>query len=243
MSSIKIVLALASAFVLCSVPAFAEDEPGPASQSDLIRIIKLSGADRPVRDIAGQLSDRFFEYLKTANPDAPARAHMVMNEEFRRQSDRTKDFFLETLAAEYGKHLNEDEVDFLLEAFKNPIMQKFVSLDSKLSRANDKVAQEWGVRIAKVAWPRITSRIDEEFKGQNGSTADHQAAVKHDPAAVEEAPVAPAEATDQDMEPKALGADGPLTEKAGQPYVEELPEEALKKMTKEKAETEPLPGG
>lgn len=253
MNSIKIVLALAAAILLSPGPATAGDEPGPASQSDLIRIIRLSGADRPLRDMAGQLSDRFFEYLKTANPDAPARAHMVMNEEFSRQADRTEDYFLETLAAEYGKHLNEDEVDFLLDVYKNPVMKKFVSLDSKLSRASNKVAQNWGVRIAKVAWPKITERIDEEFKGQAGSTADHQAAVEQDPAAVEELPATepavqesaakeidiqiPLQATDESASPATA------QEEVEQPYVEELPEEALEKMAREKAETETVPGG
>jgi hypothetical protein len=150
--------ALATSLMLSAAAIGADDSLTPEKQTDIRRLMEMTGGTSIARQFATASSQQMFQMLRKARPDIPDRALVVMNQELMGLfSERMTgpDSLFDQIVPIYHRHLSHAEIRELIAFYESPIGRKTIAIMPQVVGESMQAGQRWGMALG----PEIQRRI------------------------------------------------------------------------------------
>jgi hypothetical protein len=133
----------------------ASQKVDPATEADIRQLMDLLGMKATVARTMKNTADGMRPLLLRAFPAGPYRERLVQLffEKFRTNMD--PDYILNLTIPAYAQYLSDDEVKQLIQFYKTPLGQKWVSVQPKVAAGLAPTARSWGSKIARQSMTEV----------------------------------------------------------------------------------------
>jgi hypothetical protein len=137
----------------------ASQKVDPATEADIRQLMDLLGMKATVA-----------RTMKNTADAGPYRERLVQLffEKFRTNMD--PDYILNLTIPAYAQYLSDDEVKQLIQFYKTPLGQKWVSVQPKVAAGLAPTARSWGSKIARQSMTEVLQEHPDLAKRPRGST-------------------------------------------------------------------------
>lgn len=152
------------AVLLSIVPTAWAQAPAtqPPPDPDVLRLMKLTGADKTGAMISSLLATRILQQLHQQHPDIPARAidiaKTTLDDEFK-EAFAPDGPLVRDLAAIWSRHFTHDEILGLIDFYQTPLGRKVVDATPEVARDAAQTSAAW----AQQKLPELQKKIQDRL--------------------------------------------------------------------------------
>ena len=125
--------------------ASAEKKVDEAKRADIVKMLKLTGADKN----AMQMIEQMISMQKNANPAVPADFWDKFVKEVNGED------LINLTVPSWEKHYTHDEIKELIKFYQSPIGKKMISVQPMIMQESMMAGQKWGMDIARKIAERL----------------------------------------------------------------------------------------
>ena len=149
-------------FVLLQVQYLCAAEISKEFQSDIVRLLKMTGAEALGVQMGVAITNQMIDSLMKQDPKIPPKAVALIKDEISVVIAEEMPKLMTEIVPVYAKHFTQDEIKGLIAFYGTPLGKK--SIEAMPAVMNDcmQVGQAWGKSIAPRLVPRLESRLKRE---------------------------------------------------------------------------------
>ena len=151
-------------FLTCSATFADEFKISSEKRSDIIKLIKMTGAQNVASQVANVTAGQLFDEMKETRPEIPDRLLNIvkvemqdcMNEQI--QSGKFFDVFVPI----YDKYFSHEEIKELILFYNTDLGKKMIRVFPSITNESMIAGKKWGESLVPIAMERIIKRFKEE---------------------------------------------------------------------------------
>ncbi len=139
--------------------ALAASEIDPAKETDIRRLIELTGGNKIGLALGQQMAEQFKQLTERMVPQNERSRQIleVFGQKLRKKAEAAE--FTELLIPIYDEHLTRGEIQGLIEFYQSPLGQKVIEALPQIMQRSYQVGAEWGQQLSQ----EILQEMQEEF--------------------------------------------------------------------------------
>lgn len=151
--------------ILFSAQTALAEELTIAKRNDIVRLMEVTGSLTLAQQFATASSQAIFRVLKSARPDIPDRALVVMERELLSLfSEKTAapGGLIDLIVPIYSKHFTHQDIRELLSFYETPIGKKAILVLPQAVKEGMAAGQLWGKSLGPEIEQRVTAALTRE---------------------------------------------------------------------------------
>jgi uncharacterized protein len=159
---VKVILCLAG--LLLSATVFSE-QLTDEKKSAIRELMDITGSAQMGEMFAAAILQQMTLALKSMNPEIPARAFTLLEEEINaviREEMLEKGSLYELIYPVYHKFLTLEDTRALLAFYKTPVGRKTIRVMPQLTQEAMQAGELWGQSLGSIIQQRIAQRLEKE---------------------------------------------------------------------------------
>ena len=152
-----------SLFLVLALGCFAARAEAPVSaefESDILRLMELTGAKLLGQQMGAAVSQQIVDAIRESQPDFPDRAAVIVQEVVVEQLK--DDALWDRLVPIYAKHFTHEEIRQMIAFYQTPLGKKTIEVMPQLMADSVKAGQEWAVAGQDKMEARLKQRLAAE---------------------------------------------------------------------------------
>lgn len=152
----------ACVFVLLQVQYLCAAEIPKESQSDIVKLLKLTGAEALGLQMGVAVTNQMIDALMAQDPEVPPKAVESIKDEINIVFAEEMPNLIMEIVPIYARHFTPDEIKGLIAFYSTPLGKKSIEAMPAIMDECLQAGQEWGTGLSTKLIPRLESRLKKE---------------------------------------------------------------------------------